>query len=216
MQREHHVTTRWSHPELGAWDIGLAFAVVNQRLECIGVDLRSVPDGASPAGDHASLQRPITALLMRAIPWIRIVESERRALLSGDGPFDGLEAPDPRSRQAAEKWHATVGRSGRRPRYGPEHFEEVARVYSDAWQRREAPTKAVAEHWTVSKSTAAKWVARTRDLGLLGPTRRGKAGGVVYRELGLTLRVRGHISGHDALRTGEQSAGDPDNTKETE
>jgi transposase len=35
------------------------------------------------------------------------------------------------------------------------------------------PTLAVEEHFVVSKSTAAKWVARCRRLGLLPPTLRG-------------------------------------------
>lgn len=75
-------------------------------------------------------------------------------------------------RRQLEAWE--VARSGGRPaQYDAEHWAEVAEVYREGWQRG-TPTKAVAEHFTVSKSTAAKWVARCRTLGLLPVTSKGK------------------------------------------
>jgi len=47
-------------------------------------------------------------------------------------------------------------------------------VYRQAHRLRQHPTKAVAEEWIVSKYTAAKWVAKCRELGLLPPTQRGR------------------------------------------
>ena len=81
-------------------------------------------------------------------------------------------------------------KSGRRT-YGEEHFRRVAQVYAaaytDASALRVSPTQTVADYFTrawgepVSYTQAAKWVARCREpgRGLLGPTRRGKAGGVL-------------------------------------
>jgi transposase len=54
----------------------------------------------------------------------------------------------------------------------------VAEVYRDAWARGEPPTRGVADHFTISKSAAAKQVAKAREMGLLPPTSRGKSSGI--------------------------------------
>lgn len=73
------------------------------------------------------------------------------------------------------------GIQGRRPRkdsHGPNHFAEVAEVYRQGMTSDiPAPTTHVATTFSVSRSTAAKWVTEARRLGLLGPTRAGIAGG---------------------------------------
>ena len=58
---------------------------------------------------------------------------------------------------------------GRPPLYGRDHFEKVARIYLEHQAKGgRAPTKAVADQMAGgSKSTAAKWVARARELGLI-------------------------------------------------
>jgi len=63
-------------------------------------------------------------------------------------------------------------RPGRPPSYGEEHFEEVARVYRDHTRAGgRAPTKAVQQRFQpVTKSAAAKWVSRARQMGLIEPT----------------------------------------------
>lgn len=63
---------------------------------------------------------------------------------------------------------------GRRP-LGDDHYRQVAEAYSAACEDGLPPTTTVAEQSRVSKTTAAKWVARARDLGYLPPTTRGKA-----------------------------------------
>jgi hypothetical protein len=69
---------------------------------------------------------------------------------------------------------ASRPRAGRRPTYGPEHYAEVARIYTAAWRNRASPTKAVEAWGSVSYPTAAKWVAKARALGLLPPTTKGR------------------------------------------
>jgi hypothetical protein len=60
------------------------------------------------------------------------------------------------------------------PRYGPAHFALVSQVYREAVAGGSAtPTRAVAATFSISRSTAAKWVARARGLGLLAATSRG-------------------------------------------
>lgn len=50
-----------------------------------------------------------------------------------------------------------------------EHLQNVAETYRLALQRGLAPTKHVAETFTVSHSTAARWVHLARKAGALGP-----------------------------------------------
>ena len=62
--------------------------------------------------------------------------------------------------------------------YPPEHWESVARVYSEAIAVHDpAPVRAVAEEWNVSRSTARNWVANCRRLRYLPPTEERKAKG---------------------------------------
>ena len=72
-------------------------------------------------------------------------------------------------------WASKPTGRGRPPKYGPEHFEEVARVYRGAFARNRTPTRDVARHFDVTESAAAKWVTRCREMGLLPTTTRGKA-----------------------------------------
>jgi hypothetical protein len=90
--------------------------------------------------------------------------------------------------EAAERERAALAgspplkaRAGRPPMYGPDHFAKVAAVYTTAHRAGKHPTKAVADHFHVARSTAAKWVARCRSpkLGLLGDTVKRKAGGIM-------------------------------------
>lgn len=49
------------------------------------------------------------------------------------------------------------------------HLEEVAKVYNEAMENDEPPTRAVQQHFAVSHSTAAKWVGAARRNKLLPP-----------------------------------------------
>jgi hypothetical protein len=78
---------------------------------------------------------------------------------------------------AARKDLETHKRPGR-PSLPSGLIAEVARVYTAAYQEGLPPTKTVAERFQVSRTAAAKWVARARELGELGKTDQRKAGGV--------------------------------------
>lgn len=58
---------------------------------------------------------------------------------------------------------------GKRYRITWEHLESVAKVYTRAAMRGEPPTRAVASHFSVSHSTAAKWVGHARARGAMSP-----------------------------------------------
>lgn len=59
------------------------------------------------------------------------------------------------------------------PGHPPEHYHQVAEVYDEALEAGDPPTQAVAHAFGVPYSTAARWVRRTRALGLLPPPRPG-------------------------------------------
>lgn len=68
---------------------------------------------------------------------------------------------------ARRAWPATVVQ--RRRRMTRELLEKVAEVYRTAYGQGLSPTKAVAEAFDVSHSSAGRWVVEARKEGLLGP-----------------------------------------------
>jgi hypothetical protein len=150
--------------------------------------------------------RPITTEMMRRIRWAAVIEDAKRLHLkwlqkvAGGSVREVLERVFPEApeaerervgelsaeaaRQLIPPLEASLGRPGRPRQYGPDHFAEVAQVYSEADTAGLPPTRTVAERFNVSRSAAAKWVARARRAGLLPKTkprvargRRAKEGG---------------------------------------
>lgn len=66
--------------------------------------------------------------------------------------------------------------TSRRKRLTDSHLAKVAEAYRVAWQDGSPPTKAVAQTFTVSHSTAARWVGAARKAGHLGPTDSSRGG----------------------------------------
>jgi hypothetical protein len=64
----------------------------------------------------------------------------------------------------------------RRKRLTDSHLTKVAEVYRVAWQDGSPPTKAVAQEFYVSHSTAARWVGAARKAGHLGPADSSRGG----------------------------------------
>jgi hypothetical protein len=189
----------WPDRESGPWALGFHWAEVKGRAECIGVEIffGVLPNrsGKGPAFWTLPGREPeaIKSSAVREIPLATVIDDVRREVVKlyevASERLDSFHERDgePRSKAYAEelrslaaKFEPTAGESGRgRPRqYGAEHFIEVARVYAEAWRKNRPPTTAVAKHFNVSPSAAAKQVARARDLGLLGETKKGTPGGV--------------------------------------
>lgn len=53
--------------------------------------------------------------------------------------------------------------------HAPDHYEQVAEVYDEALEAGDPPTQAVAEAFDVPYTTAARWIRRCRQLGVLPP-----------------------------------------------
>jgi hypothetical protein len=147
---------------------------------------------------RAAPPTPVTASALRSVPLGKLVnkfleglrENPRSAsqrLVSGTAD-DMREAADELSGRhtaleaEAIQQLASEPRRGGRKGHGDDHYAAVAEVYATAWADGFHPTKAVAEHWSIAKTTAAKWVFRARDLGFLEPTTRGRPGGIPHVE----------------------------------
>jgi hypothetical protein len=172
------------------WQLTFHWAVVDGRPECVGLDIRSFQEERSekerkvkrlPGTDP----EPIRATTLRKLDLGRLLDEARedhKALMQWAATYGkGVEAAlRKRALEVLPVFEEGGDRSrgGRPPLHGPDHFEKVARTYIEALTHGRPPLKAVAAWGSVSASTAAKWVARCRELGLLGPTTQGKAGGM--------------------------------------
>jgi hypothetical protein len=145
------------------WDLNLEFTELNGRLEVTGLTIRST-----------RRDKPITTTgVMRALPLQEIADDYRRRrggamrMLASHPDFD----PDDRARMIARADQWLAGRATGRPTlYGAEHYAEVADVYlaARASSLPGGPLPAVAKHFHISRSSAARHVATAREMGLLG------------------------------------------------
>jgi hypothetical protein len=165
-----------------AYQVTLYFADIGGRLECVrfemGADLDAV-NGPDP--------NPVTATTLRAVPLRELIDTAVFEQTKALGRWAREVGPTDRVRndllQQVATAEASLGQAprrapGRPPEYSELHFLRVANAYTKACMsggRR--PRKAVADLWHVSPSTAAKWVARARRMGLLPATERGRPRG---------------------------------------
>ena len=159
--------TLWPDPLHGPWLVEVFFWLIDGRVECIKFTV-------SPAPGEPN--RPVTNSVLRAVaPVIGELRERHKVGLRKLARIG--TTPQLRKRAAAELQRFDApknGRGGRPPLYGPSHFVEVAEIYGNGGNR---PTGAVAEHFNVSSSAAAKWVAKARLLKLLPPASNGRGGG---------------------------------------
>jgi hypothetical protein len=166
----------WPDTLKGPWSLRFHWAVIDGRAECIGL-------GIGPADEDHPL--PVTRSLVRELPIGKLISEELqtyRSLLVAleHGQLPGAsKAAKAAARELAPAFSERPQRAGgRRPKYDNGHFAEVAKVYGHAYAAGRTPTRAVAKHFSASPSAAAKWVARARKMGFLGPTDPGVAGGI--------------------------------------
>jgi transposase len=139
----------------------------------------------------------VTASLLRELPAGRLIADAKRTEAYTARTWAASKERDPELRQAARVagieaatvryWKSRRDKArrqlsaieksrGGRPRlYDADHFAEVAQVYLAGG---DTPTIAVAAHFYLSRSAAAKQVARARKLGLLAETTKGKPSGL--------------------------------------
>jgi hypothetical protein len=139
----------------------------------VGLDVRSFREAEGPVPLQTGKEpRRITSEILRVLPFGELVA---RGLVAGRRIWSAAlpEGAEGEVRQARGGFEAADPSKGGRPRLYPDsHYARVALLYA---QVREAPTKAVAERFGVSRSAAAKWVARCRERGLLLPANSARA-----------------------------------------
>lgn len=192
----------WPDPDQGPWLVKVWWRAQHGVPTPVGLSLTSWTDDERASGPHNLLPSPtddvalprVDGQLVRRLPVGELVETTRTALQGVltetlAGAVQHLVELQPAHRAVAEarlqNWTEQTQDlrealdSGRRGRdLGDDHYREVAAVYAQALQDGRPPTKAVQEHFTVEKSTAAKKVARARERGFLPKTTRGRVGPV--------------------------------------
>lgn len=163
----------WPDEATGPWWVRVHVDLSTGIPRCVGLDIRSFTgepgDVTQPVRPTPAGLREVTTSLLRgvSVPHLLAVAVQNLPKLYEQAD---AEEPELMERQAV---YAQAAR-----RYDLDHFKEVAKTYTDAVIGGH-PTRDVAERFGLSRSAAAKHVARCRELGLLGPTRPGMAGGHV-------------------------------------
>ena len=169
-------TVRWPDSATGPWWVDTYWSFVDQRWECVGLRLRSF-DQDSEAEPRRVLATDLRGLRLGDLLAAQADEWAKAWRAQATKAGEGFVIDD--SEEVVDAWLATLPKKPGRPRqYDRSHFQKVADVYAEAFVARRNPTKTVAERFQVSRSTAAKWVYRCRQMSLLGPTEKRQAGGV--------------------------------------
>jgi hypothetical protein len=161
--------------------------LVQGRLEVMGLEVRAYPS----ARDAQPSFPPITAEAMRGVlvgemslklreAYVAALEAKSRDELDDTGAIDAgfVEWEREQARRVLPVARAGLRTTATgRPGLTAEYLREVAEFYSREELAGRRPTKGVADHWSVSPSTAAKWVSRARKLGYLPETTKGVAKG---------------------------------------
>lgn len=166
----------WPDARTGPWLIKVTWADIAGRLEPVGLEIRGYRDDGQawppvlPARDQGPAILATTTL--RELPFATIVADLRRQKAAQNVDFIDFLARQPENESAAEQARLRRLRAAGTRRHA--EVAEVAEVYRQAWQDGRPPTRAVAEHFTITPSAAAKRVARARQAGYLPLTTRGK------------------------------------------
>lgn len=161
--------TWWPDPQTGPWVVQTWFDLSDDVPRCVGIDIRSFAERDGEAIPTTQPLTEVTATALRQIPAGALMRQAVRIAAQSNNRLAELGAG-----AEFEERRSVYAQASRR--YGVEHFEKVAAVYTDGLDSG-APTAAVADAFGISRSAAAKQVARCRELGLLGRTVKGRPGG---------------------------------------
>ena len=166
----------WPDPKRGPWRVRCTWSDVSgyARLTGIAIESRLVQKGRTVTVE------PITATVYRQLPLLAVAEQVLQKIREKQrefivGPYEGEGDVVGR--------HTHGGKTGRpRGTTTTPTVEEAAEVYLRcARQGSSSPTVDVANELNISRSAAAKRVARAREAGLLPATTQGTAVPVVKK-----------------------------------
>lgn len=176
--------TSWTAANGDVWNFTIWWRLQHGKAVPVGLEMRTwateselraydfaKQDG--PPAEDADVAFPVLdSKLLKTLPIGQIQTQARETLLTMvDVGFIDPEGIEP-LRSVVDRLRSPERGRG----LGDDHYQAVAEVYRLAVAEGVPPTKAVAEHFTVSKSAAAKKVSRARERGLLPPTTRGRVG----------------------------------------
>ena len=172
----------WPSPSAGPWWVKIWWRSQHGMPVPVGLSLKSwvTHEESRATGWHNALPGPeddvafpaITGKMLRALPFGEFIETTHQQYANLVNLPSWRNWPG----SAADRAALSSGRRVGTRDLGDDHYEQVAQIYRDAVQQREKPTMAVAQAFTISKSAAAKQVARARERGFLPPTSRGVVG----------------------------------------
>jgi hypothetical protein len=165
----------WPDDQRGPWLIVVTWAGIAGRLEPVGLEIRGYREGDWPTVLPARDQDPaiLTTTTVRELPFATIVAELRRQRAAQHADFIDFLAAQPENQAQADQESLRRLRSAGTRRHA--EVAEVAEVYRQAWEVNGLPpTRAVAAHFGISQSAAAKRVSRARQAGYLPLTTRGK------------------------------------------
>jgi hypothetical protein len=181
----HSPPVLWPNSANGPFEVRLLLQEVQDRIDCVGIDIRPAP-GSAPSALFSSK--------LRKLPLGQMLDDARRSYVQHLSDLAAEQSeeivgqvgqPDERAEQIGDvsplpkitKMRIEdlfASHEGGRPPYDDEHYRNVAAAYTAASKAGDYPTKAVKNAFNVNKSTAAKWVATCRKKGLLPPPMRGE------------------------------------------
>lgn len=179
----------WPDEDDPAWLIRLRWCLVDGRYEVSGFEMNAVRDNGIL----------LTATLLRSVPLGSLIEKARRNQIAfkkesavllqrtqesrdtfaeiGYPTDESLQYSLKELQQGILKEIEVLENPPPRSRYDEEHWKLVTEVYDRAWAAGSAPTRDVANHFCVTRTTAAKWVSNCRKRGLLPQTQKTRPRG---------------------------------------
>jgi hypothetical protein len=177
----HDSELLWPDATEGPYRVRVRFHRGEQELIPIGL-----------IAEHTSRRNRLEPALLRALP--QIIEQAAAALrlklvqqalpAAPTEPLSHLDSLERllARRRAEEALEAACPHRPGRPRSSLGELQAAATIYFRAFRRGQDPIRTVATTLKISHAAAASRIARARTLGILGPVRKGEAGG------GLLLR----------------------------
>lgn len=190
------ISMLWPDEAKGPWVVKIWWRVQHRTATPVGLELTSWQHDdwdpeikaafrALPEPDAEEEFVPIGSQLIKTLPVGQLLNLGRRVLLdmldSDELPAgwseDDREYFDAEHAEFRDEFGPALAGGARSARdLGDAHYAEVASVYAAAVREGRPPTAAVAAHFTLSKSAAAKQVARARERDFLPKTTRGRVG----------------------------------------
>jgi hypothetical protein len=160
---------RWPDPHKGPWRITGLFRADANGWRCVDLHVQAL-EAADP-------EQAITGELIRRLKPGELGDVVRRAHREGLEEIAKRGIAPGLARELAGHLGAGSRKASRIRELSREHLVAVAMFYVSASLVRNDPTRAVADHWHRSISTAARWIGAARREGILSETTQGRPGG---------------------------------------